>query len=143
MGGSHNVAMNVLVQASNDFKLKREQNQRDSYGVSKLTPAQLEKNLKSTGKFLAFIVTLCLCVTYYVEFKTYHAVLVKKDQLEALLKNPKARVATAKKGKEIMKKLAEKEESASVIVEEVASQKAKVSNSIEELIIAAKAKKIA
>jgi|Transcript_5555 hypothetical protein len=70
--------------------------------------------------------------------KTYHAHLEKQDQLNELLNNPNARVASGKKGKEVMQKIMAKknELKAETIPAEASSE-----DSIDTLIKAAKAKK--
>lgn len=70
----------------------------------------MQKNLKSTGAFIAFIATLGVCVAYYVLARTYHQHLEKQEQLTALLNNPNARVATGKKGQRVVKKIMAKTE---------------------------------
>jgi len=149
MGGSHNVAMAVLQEQSNEFRRKqaarknRVQSSRPSFsqifGGAARQPSQkeLHRNMKETGKFVAFVATLALCVAYYVTMKTYHAQLAKADQMQALLKNPNARVAAGSKGKEIAKKIrAKKEES---IKEEAKPMKA--AGKLDDLIAKPKAKK--
>lgn len=54
-----------------------------------------------------------LSVAYFVSFKNYHASLEKLQHLSDMFKNPNARVASGKKGKKLMKKLAEMEHSES------------------------------
>lgn len=77
-----------------------------SYGSnSPKVKAQYEQNLKQTGAFLTFIVTLGCCIAYYVTFKTYHLHLQKADSLKAILENPNARVASGAQGKRVMKRL--------------------------------------
>lgn len=96
--------------------------------------AQFQKNLKSTGAFVAFIATLGTVIAFYITMKTYHAQLEKQDQLTALLNNPNARVAHGKKGKKVVKKLMAKKA-------EAAPAKASSSNNLKTLLEAAKANK--
>jgi len=84
------------------------------------------------------MLTLAMSVTFYVTLKTYHAHLVKRDQLIALMKNPNARVAVGQKGKDVVKKIAEKTKA---IKAEAKPKKAQV-NDLEALIESAKAKKV-
>jgi len=84
------------------------------------------------------MLTLAMSVTFYVTLKTYHAHLVKRDQLIALMKNPNARVAVGQKGKDVVKKIAEKTKA---IKAEAKPKKAAV-NDLEALIESAKAKKV-
>jgi len=150
LGGNHNVAMAVLAEQSRKFKktqMRREQQvQQGSMssffsGLSNrnLSEKQFNKNLRSTAAFVGFMVTLATCVAFYVTLKTYHAHLQKREQLVALLKNPNARVASGKKGKEIVKKLAEK----SKALKGAAKPKkdVKKADDLEALIESAKAKK--
>lgn len=102
----------------------------------KVSEFQFQKNLKETGAFVAFISTLAVCIWFFVTLKTYHAHLEKADQLDAILKNPNARVAAGKKGKKVVKKLQAK--NTELKAEKVAASD---ENSIEALIVAAKAKK--
>jgi hypothetical protein len=117
LGGSHNVAMAVLSEQSRTFKKQQQKNRQvqSTSGLSSffsnlsnrnVSEKQFNKNLKSTAAFVGFMMTLALCVSFYVTIKTYHAHLEKRDQLVALMKNPNARVAVGKKGKEVVKKLA-------------------------------------
>lgn len=76
---------------------------------------------------------------YYVVFKTYHAHLQKQDSLNALLNNPNARVASGKKGKDIMKKLMSKQKELKAKAE---PKKAESVSSIDTLLEAAKTKKV-
>lgn len=94
---------------------------------------QFQKNLKSTGAFVAFIATLATVIAFYVTLKTYHTHLEKQDQLTALLNNPNARVASGKKGKQVVKKL--------MAQNSEAAPKASSTDALEDLLIAAKAKK--
>jgi uncharacterized PurR-regulated membrane protein YhhQ (DUF165 family) len=116
LGGSHNVAMAVLSEQSRTFKKQQQKNKQvqSTSGLSSffsnlsnrnVSEKQFNKNLKSTAAFVGFMMTLALCVSFYVTIKTYHAHLEKRDQLVALMKNPNARVAVGKKGKEVVKKL--------------------------------------
>jgi len=75
------------------------------YRDNKLSPAAKAKNYKETGSFVAFMALGALSIAYFVTFKTYHASLMKNENLTALFKNPNARVAAGKKGKKLMKKL--------------------------------------
>lgn len=59
----------------------------------------------STRAFIGFIVTMTLCIAYYVQFRSYHAALEKLDKLTTLFHNPNARVASGEQGKRILKKL--------------------------------------
>ena len=96
--------------------------------------------MQGTLSFLGFIATLAVCMYYYVVSKTYHAHLEKLDQLNALLNNPNARVASGKKGKEIMKKLQSKQKE---IKAKATPEKAQSASTIDDLISAAKEKKTA
>lgn len=119
MGGSHNVAMAVLAEQSRNFKKQQSKKQVQggmstffsSFANRNVSEKQFNKNLKSTAAFVGFMITLAMCVSFYVTLKTYHAHLQKRDQLIALMKNPNARVAVGKKGKEVVKKLAKKSKS--------------------------------
>lgn len=138
MGGAHNVAMAVLVEKSNDF-MRKQSSARVSSGKSwfrKPTAAQLKKNMGETGAFVAFIFTLGLCMTYYVTLKTYHAHLEKNETLQKLLTNPNARVASGKKGKQVIKKIMKKTKK--VIVDE----EAPLADKYDQMIKAAKANKV-
>lgn len=143
MGGNHNVAMAMLAEQSNKFKKARYEEKKNQSLFSMLTSktvsaTQFQRNLKETGAFVAFISTLAVCIWFYVTLKTYHAQLEKQDQLTAILKNPNARVAAGKKGKEIVKKLQDKN---TELKAESVPKEAGNENSIETLIAAAKAKK--
>ena len=143
MGGAHNVAMQVLAQKSNEFKNARSAKNTSSnsfFQPRKQSHAQYQKNLQGTLSFLGFIATLAVCMYYYVVSKTYHAHLEKLDQLNALLNNPNARVASGKKGKEIMKKLQSKQKE---IKAKATPEKAQSASTIDDLISAAKEKKTA
>lgn len=148
MGGSHNVALAVLTEESNKFKASRQSStsSRNSAGLFSYlstsrvqSEAQYERNLLSTQKFVAFIACLAFSVYFFVTFKTYHAHLTKQDQLNTLLKNPNARVASGKKGKQVVKKLMAKNEEIKAIakVEDDSADE----ESLATLIKAAKAKK--
>ena len=149
MGGSHNVAMAVLTEQSRQFKQKRAAQQAqvnsqsmfsaflNSASTRQVSDKQYQKNLQNTGAFVAFIATLAVCISYFVTVKTYHAQVKKMDQLKALLKNPNARVASGKKGKEIVKKLTAKKEIPQIDEEAPAPK----SDTLESLIKAAKVKK--
>lgn len=154
MGGAHNVAMAVLQEQSNEFRRKQAarknkvQSSRPSFsqlfGGAARQPSQkeLHANMKETGKFVAFMATIALCVAYYVTMKTYHAQLAKADQMQALLKNPNARVAAGAKGKEIAKKIRSKKEESmkeESVKKEVKPKKS--GNKLDDLIAKAKAKK--
>ena len=149
LGGSHNVAMAVLSEQSRKFKQQQRRTQQvqqsgfSSFfsGLSNrnLSEKQFNKNLRSTVAFVGFMITLASCVAFYVTLKTYHAHLQKRDQLIALLKNPNARVAVGKKGKEVVKKLAEKSKSLKAAAEP--KKKVAKADDIEALIESAKAKK--
>lgn len=151
LGGSHNVAMAVIAEQSRKFKNQQKQRVSQSstgmlqamfssFNNRNLTERQFEKNLKSTCAFVCFMATLAMCVAFYVTLKTYHAHLQKRDQLLALLKNPNARVAAGKKGREVVKKLAEK----SKALKSAAKPAKKVqADDLEALIESAKAKKAA
>jgi hypothetical protein len=102
-----------------------------------VSEAQFNKNLKSTAAFVGFMITIAMCVSFYVTLKTYHAHLIKRDQLVALLKNPNARVAVGKQGKDIVKKLVTKKNSLNTEVKKAV----KVVDDLEALIESAKAKK--
>jgi hypothetical protein len=86
---------------------------------------------------------LAVCITFFVTLKTYHAQVKKQEQLNALMKNPNARVAVGKKGKQIVKKLMDTKSEKSVVADEEAPapKVEEVSSEIDELIKAAKAKK--
>lgn len=84
--------------------------------------------------------TIAMCVAFYVNLKTYHAHLQKRDQLLALLKNPNARVAVGKKGKEVVQKLAKKSKALKASAAKT-EKKAKSADGLEALIEAAKEKK--
>ena len=86
--------------------------------------------------FVSFIGVLAFCMAFFVNLKTYHAHLEKKDQLVALLKNPNARVAHGEQGKKIVKKIMKKKE----IEKDLETGDAE-KGTIEALIKAAKAKK--
>lgn len=131
MGGAHNVAMAVLTEQSRQFKSKFQQARSTSRYSTQLN----EKNLRETGRFVAFIATLALCVASFVTVKTYHAHLEKQDTLNALLKNPNARVASQKKGREIVQKFKDQTEATAEITPTATSD-------LEHLIVAAKAKKV-
>ncbi len=81
LGGAHNVAMQVLVQASNDFKNARKTSQTTNassyFRTTQASQAQYQKNLEGTMSFLGFLATLAVCMYYFVVFKTYHAHLEK------------------------------------------------------------------
>lgn len=111
MGGNHNVAMAVLAEQSNNFKRARFEEERKNQSFfsmlasKSVSKEQFQKNVESTGAFVAFIFTLAVCIYFFVTLKTYHAHLEKQDQLTAILKNPNARVAAGKKGKKVINKL--------------------------------------
>merc|ERR1719242_2395648 len=102
----------VPTEQSRQFKQKRAAQQAqvnsqsmfsaflNSASTRQVSDKQYQKNLQNTGAFVAFIATLAVCISYFVTVKTYHAQVKKMDQLKALLKNPNARVASGKKGKE-------------------------------------------
>ena len=150
LGGSHNVAMAVIAEQSRTFKKQQQKRQQvQQSGLSgffsqlsnrNLSEKQFNKNLRSTAAFVGFMLTLASCVAFYVTLKTYHAHLQKRDQLLALLKNPNARVAVGKKGKEVVKKLAEKSKALKATAEPQKKKVAKV-NDLEALIESAKAKR--
>lgn len=146
LGGSHNVAMAVIAEQSRNFKKQQSKKQVQggmstffsSLGNRNVSEKQFNKNLRSTAAFVGFMVTLAMCVSFYVTLKTYHAHLQKRDQLMALMKNPNARVAVGKKGKEVVKKLAKK--SKALKAEKPKKVVAKADD-LEALIEQAKAKK--
>jgi len=132
MGGAHNVAMAHLTgeplpvknaqavaydHLSQVYKKNRDArivgNSKDGlmtmlvnkYRNNKLTPEARTQNFKETGSFLTFMALGALSIGYFVTFKTFHASLLKNENLTALFKNPNARVAAGKKGKKLMKKL--------------------------------------
>jgi hypothetical protein len=53
------------------------------------------------------VLVLSVAVGYYVTFKTYHAAMVKQEQLSKLLTNPNARVASGEEGSELLAKIKE------------------------------------
>jgi hypothetical protein len=134
MGGAHNVAMAVLTEKSNEFK-RNQRVQRSKSFFPVLSAEQYKKNLSATASFIAFIVTLALCMASYVTVKTYHTHLAKQDQLIALLNNPNARVAAGEQGKKVLAKVMAKTESDNVV--EATSATEKVAN----LLLAAKYQK--
>ena len=93
---------------------------------------EIQANIASTGRFMAFLATVAICIASFITVKTYHAHLEKQDELLALLKNPNARVAAGKKGKQIAKKMALKAEAAKL------DEETPVEDKISELIKAAK-----
>jgi len=149
LGGSHNVAMAVLVESSRQFKKQQQQKKQvqssgistffSSFGTQKVSEKQFGKNLKSTAAFVGFMITLAMCVSFFVTLKTYHAHLVKRDQLVALMKNPNARVAVGQKGKDVVKKIAAKSKA---LKASAAPKKVANVSDLESLIESAKAKKV-
>lgn len=99
--------------------------------IQKPSQATFAKNLRQTGAFAAFIVTLASVIAYYILARTYQTHLEKQQQLTALLNNPNARVASGKKGKEVVKKIQAK----------VAATKKASPDSVDELLKVAQAKK--
>ena len=80
-------------------------------------------------------------MTYFITLKTFHAQVVKQDQLKELMNNPNARVAVGKKGKALTKKLMAKQEVAQADEEAPAPKESVATDSLTDLILAAKAKK--
>jgi len=80
--------------------------------------AQVNTSSAKTFAFVSFMMLGVLSVAYIVSFKNYHASLEKLQHLSDMFKNPNARVASGKKGKALMKKLAEMEHSESESEEE-------------------------
>ena len=144
LGGAHNVALAVLTEQSNQFKRAREES-KSNEGFSlfslfghkkhhhKQSREHRHKNLKHTGAFIGFIAILAICIGFYIKAKTYHDHLEKKKQLEDLMNNPNARVASGKKGKKVVDKIMKKTEE---------SAEAPYQTSIDSMIKAAKAKKV-
>ena len=114
------------------------------YRDNKLSPAAKAKNYKETGSFVAFMALGALSIAYFVTFKTYHASLMKNENLTALFKNPNARVAAGKKGKKLMKKLQKvdkKEEKKSKKAVKQAVESQDVMTHVKSLIAAKKQQK--
>ena len=88
---------------------------------------------------MAFIACLAFSVYFFVTFKTYHAHLAKQDQLNTLLKNPNARVASGKKGKQVVKKLMAKNQEIKAVAK--VQENTADEESLQTLIEAARAKK--
>ena len=149
MGGAHNVAMAVLSEQSRKFQAKQKNVKSASpmaffgnFQFQKASDKQFSKNLKSTGAFVAFIATLSVCVAFYVTLKTFHAHLEKADSLNALMKNPNARVAVGAKGKKVVQKImAKKQELDEEATPEQITTAVVEENTLEALILKAKAKK--
>jgi len=80
-------------------------------------------------------------MTYFITLKTFHAQVVKQDQLKELMNNPNARVAVGKKGKALTKKLMAKQKVAQADEESPAPKVEASTDSLNDLILAAKAKK--
>jgi len=152
LGGAHNVAMAVLTEQANKFKKARIQESTEASATTSFfslfgrhhrpSREQQHKNLKSTGAFVGFIIVLASCCTFYVMAKTYHDHLEKQEQLDDLMNNPNARVATGKKGKKVVDKIMAKTEDSDdeeAAIEESAPVPFK--KSIDAMIKAAKAKK--
>ena len=89
---------------------------------------------------MAFIACLAFSVYFFVTFKTYHAHLTKQEQLNTLLKNPNARVASGKKGKQVVKKLMAKNQEIKAVAQ-IEEETTADEESLQTLIKAAKAKK--
>lgn len=108
MGGARNVALSMMDQRSKS-KTSLSSGFPDLQALlasrKPMTQKEHEQNLRSTGRFVAFIVTGSLCIAFFIHFRTYHASLEKLDQLTALFNNPNARVASGDQGKRILKKL--------------------------------------
>jgi len=94
LGGAHNAAyQSMRVQASR----KQEINMPDF--------SKLFNSRKAVAGFIGFMVTVTLCISFYVNFSAYHASLEKLDKLTTLFHNPNARVASGEQGKRILKKI--------------------------------------
>ena len=146
MGGAHNVAMAVLAEKSNEYKRKqqvaasRNRSMFAGFGSAQVSEEQFRANLRNTGAFVAFIGTLAVCIAFFVTVKTYHAQLEKHDKLVVLLKNPNARVASGKQGKEVVAKLMNKSKELKAKAEPVKKvAETRSESSIDALIAAAKA----
>jgi len=150
MGGAHNVAMAVLTQQSNQFRQTRAESQTSGSLLSLYSLVShggkhhhgrhhfLHK-LKHVLGFVGFIATLAFCISFYIKAKTYHDHLEKQRQLEELMNNPNARVASGKKGKKIVDKIIKKTKEIDSADEEAVEAPAE--SSVDSLIKAAKAKK--
>jgi hypothetical protein len=82
---------------------------------------------------------LAVCCTFYVLAKSYHDHVEKQQQLEELMNNPNARVASGKKGKKVVDKIMKKTTQPEADEESI---EAPHEHSIDSMIKAAKAKKV-
>jgi len=84
----------------------------DALEAKKAAAAPASKMLRSSNSsykevtaYLLFVLTSGISIAYYVTFKTYHTSLAKLDSLKKMLKNPKARVASGRKGRSILERI--------------------------------------
>lgn len=70
-----------------------------------LRSANSNQQYKEVTAYLLFVLTTGISIAYYVTFKTYHTSLAKLDSLKKMLNNPKARVASGRKGRSILKRI--------------------------------------
>jgi len=146
--------MAVLQEQSDRFKQQRMEERNNRGALSSLyklisrkpkqTNAEFMQNLKQMRTFVGFLITVASCCTLFIFSKTYHAHLEKQKQLDALLKNPNARVAAGKRGKQVVKKImAKKQELDSGLGSDESDEEQTLSaeDKIDSLLKAAKAKK--